>query len=95
MDDKRSHADRSAREHPASEAAAWTILSYLISGPLLYGGLGWMLDLWLGTDFIVAIGLLGGMALSFYVINRRFLAPDPSVSPPPGERHSQPPSSQS
>jgi ATP synthase protein I len=86
MDDAQSEADRSAPEHPAGEAAAWTVLSYLISGPLIYGGLGWLLDQWLGTTFLVAIGLLGGMALSFYVINRRYLKPVVPAQPPSGER---------
>lgn len=85
MDEERSHADRSAPEGPASEAAAWTVLSYLISGPLIYGGLGWLLDLWLGTQFLVAIGLIGGMALSFYVIVRRYVAPGAPATPPSGD----------
>ena len=94
MDNETSHADRSAREGPVGEAAAWTVLSYLISGPLIYGGLGWLLDLWLGTHFIVAIGLVGGMALSFYVINRRYLTPQPPIPSPAGEHRDRPASQQ-
>jgi ATP synthase protein I len=94
MNDERSDADRSAPEHPHSEAAAWTVLSYLISGPLVYGGLGWLLDLWLGTQFFVAIGILGGMALSFYIIVRRYVSPSVPVQPPPGEQPGRPPTSQ-
>lgn len=56
----------------SSESAGWTILSYLISGPLLYGGVGWLLDLWLGTQFLVAVGIVGGMALSLYVVFVRY-----------------------
>jgi F0F1-type ATP synthase assembly protein I len=90
MDNDPSRADRSAREGPVGEAAAWTVLSYLISGPLIYGGLGWLLDLWLGTHFIVAIGLVGGMALSFVVINRRYLSPPPQISSPAGGHRDRP-----
>jgi F0F1-type ATP synthase assembly protein I len=84
MVEKMPRSDRQAQPEPVSEAAAWTILSYLISGPLLYGGLGWLVDKWLGTTFFVVVGLLGGMALSIYVIYRRYvspLAPSPLSAP--------------
>lgn len=64
--------DRFEREGPIGEAAAWTVLSYLISGPLLYGGLGWLLDRWLGTQLFVAVGIVGGMALSLYLVYVRY-----------------------
>jgi len=52
--------------------AAWKAVAYLISGPLIYGGLGWGLDLWLGTTWIVGAGIVGGMALSLYLIWFRY-----------------------
>jgi len=61
-----------APDEPASEIAAWTVLSYLITGPLLYGGLGYLLDRWLGTQFLVGVGLVGGMALSVYLVSVRY-----------------------
>jgi ATP synthase protein I len=70
-----------AQDGPVGEAAAWTVLSYLITGPLLYGGLGWLLDLWLGTQWIVAVGIVGGMALSIYIVYVRYGTPE---SPPRG-----------
>lgn len=73
---------------PLGEAAAWTVLAYLISGPFLYGGLGWLADRWLGTfPVFVLIGVLGGMALALYVVWVRYGAPDrrpPSASPDAG-----------
>ncbi|MBW3084593.1 hypothetical protein KEM60_00781 [Austwickia sp. TVS 96-490-7B] len=51
---------------------ATTILSYLMSGPLVLGGIGWGLDAWLGTNFLVAIGSLTGIAMSIYVIWLRY-----------------------
>jgi F0F1-type ATP synthase assembly protein I len=72
MDDD---AHRSAG--PLGEAAAWTVLAYLISGPLLYGGLGWLADRWLGTDpWLVLLGILGGMAAALYLVWIRYGAPD-------------------
>jgi F0F1-type ATP synthase assembly protein I len=68
----------------AGEAGAWTVLAYLITGPLLYGGLGWLLDRWLGTEPIfVLVGVVGGMALALYVVWVRYGAHDrhpPSAS---------------
>ncbi|AKU19117.1 hypothetical protein VV02_19500 [Luteipulveratus mongoliensis] len=54
------------------EAVAWSVTAYLISGPFLYGGLGLLLDHWLGTQFLVVLGILGGMALSMYLIWFRY-----------------------
>jgi F0F1-type ATP synthase assembly protein I len=72
MDDD---AHRSAG--PLGEAAAWTVLAHLISGPLLYGGLGWLADRWLGTKpLFVLVGILGGMALALYLVWVRYGAHD-------------------
>jgi ATP synthase protein I len=57
---------------PSSEGAGMTVFAYLLSGPLLYGGLGWLLDRWLGTSFITPLGVVGGMALAIYVIAVRY-----------------------
>ena len=48
------------------------VLSYLISGVLLYGGLGWLGDHYFGTRFLVPIGIVAGAAFGVYVIIRRF-----------------------
>ncbi|MCU1538298.1 MAG: hypothetical protein JWP82_2649 [Humibacillus sp.] len=52
--------------------AAWKAVAYLITGPLIYGGIGWGLDHWLGTTWIVGAGIVGGMALSLYLIWFRY-----------------------
>jgi hypothetical protein len=54
------------------ESVMWNAVSYLISGPVLFGGIGWGLDRWLGTSWLVAVGILGGMALSLYLIWFRY-----------------------
>jgi hypothetical protein len=51
---------------------AWRSFAYLLSGPLVYGGLGWLGDRWLGTGFLLPVGLVGGMALSLYLIWFRY-----------------------
>lgn len=51
---------------------ATDVIAYLIAGPVLFGGLGYLVDQWLGTAFLIVLGLLGGMALSMYVIWLRY-----------------------
>ena len=46
-------------------------LSYLISGVLLYGALGWVGDHFLHTNFLLPIGIVVGAALGIYVVIRR------------------------
>jgi ATP synthase protein I len=48
------------------------VLSYLISGVLIYGLLGWLGDHYLGTKFLLPIGIVAGAAFGAYVIIRRF-----------------------
>ena len=39
----------------------WLAFCYLVSGAAVYGLIGWGLDRWLGTSFLVAIGILLGV----------------------------------
>ena len=48
------------------------VLSYLISGVLVYGLLGWVGDHFLGTRFLLPIGIVAGAAFGVYVVIRRF-----------------------
>ncbi len=51
---------------------AMTVLSYLIAGLVIYGGVGWLLDRWLHTTFWLPLGIIVGAAGGVYVIIRRF-----------------------
>jgi ATP synthase protein I len=61
----RRDADRDA-------AAAWSVPAYLLTGMALYGGIGWLLDQWLGTTWLVLVGILAGTALAMYLIWLRY-----------------------
>jgi ATP synthase protein I len=50
----------------------WSIIGTLVAGVLAWGGIGWLLDRWLGTEFLVAVGILVGAAGAFYLIIRRY-----------------------
>ncbi len=49
-----------------------TILGYMISGLMIWGGIGWGLDRWLGTEYFLMGGLLLGMGSALYLIWLRF-----------------------
>lgn len=61
---------------PGDEAAGagqgWTAVSYLVTGILVWGLIGWLVDQWLGTGgAAAAIGSVVGAAGGVYLIVRR------------------------
>ena len=54
------------------ENALWSIVGYLLSGLLIWGGIGWGLDKWLGTAYFLLVGLLLGAGASLYLVWLRF-----------------------
>ena len=50
------------------------VLSYLISGVLFYGALGWVGDHFLGTSFLLPIGIVLGAGLGIYLTIKRLQA---------------------
>jgi F0F1-type ATP synthase assembly protein I len=69
---------------PGSPAEAWTILSHLITGFLVFGLAGVGLDALLGTRWFLLVGLLLGGAASFALIYIRYLYVPPDPLPRPG-----------
>lgn len=58
---------------PQGEAVAWSALGSLLAGPLVWGGVGWLLDTWLGTGRILtAVGVMVGSLTAFYIVYVRF-----------------------
>lgn len=59
--------------HPsAPEEDPWIAHGYLVAGVLAYGGLGFLADRWLGTSFLVVVGILLGATLGIYMTFKRF-----------------------
>ena len=50
----------------------WHAFGYLVSGVLVYGVLGGLADRWLGTSFLVVVGVLAGAGLGLYLTVARF-----------------------
>ena len=47
-------------------------ISILIAGLLLYGGIGWVLDHWLGTRWWTPVGLIVGAGFGIYLVIVKF-----------------------
>ncbi|MGA8209947.1 MAG: hypothetical protein WB441_07645 [Nocardioidaceae bacterium] len=62
------------QQRPSSSAGGdpWHAFGYLVAGVLMYGGLGLLADRWLGTSFLVVIGILLGAGFGIYMTIARF-----------------------
>ncbi len=57
---------------PSPTDTAWLIIGRLIAGVAIYGGIGWLLGLWLGNETLfAAIGVVFGLAASLLLIYYR------------------------
>jgi ATP synthase protein I len=54
------------------ENAMWSIVGYLLSGLLFWGGVGYGLDKWLDKSFFTPVGLLVGISGAIYLVWLRF-----------------------
>src|SRR3712207_2503594 len=52
-------------DRPAGDP--WHAFGYVASGVGVYGALGWLCDQWLGTTFLVAVGILLGACFGIYL----------------------------
>jgi len=60
---------------PQSSGAndGWTMVGYLISGILVFGGIGWLVDRGLHANGIpIAVGAIIGAILSIYLVFKRY-----------------------
>ncbi|EWT02303.1 hypothetical protein N865_06845 [Intrasporangium oryzae NRRL B-24470] len=71
-DVKPDEAEELRRFNSREQDAAWRAVAYMLSGPLIYGGLGALADHWLGTSWLVGVGIVAGMGLSLYLIWFRY-----------------------
>ena len=71
-DTPRSHA-----EDPSGPPTQdpWRAFSYVLTGVVFYGLVGWGLDRWWGTTYLVGIGIVVGAVLGLYLTWRAFGAP--------------------
>lgn len=65
--------DRTPRDTPQGDP--WHAFGSLVSGVFVYGLLGWLVDRWWGTSFMVVVGILAGAGLGIYMTFARFNRP--------------------
>jgi len=74
------HEDSGSSE--SGHGDPWLAFGYLVSGVLMYGLIGWALDQWWDTSFLVVVGILGGAGLGLYMTWARFRGPDADPQDP-------------
>ncbi len=72
--------ERSSSDEPQGDP--WHSFGYITAGVGLYGLIGFLLDRWLGTHFLVAVGIIAGAAFGIYMTWSRFNKPHQPKQPP-------------
>jgi F0F1-type ATP synthase assembly protein I len=62
----------------------WSITGTMLSGIIVWGGVGWLLDRWLETRFFILVGTILGLTVAIYLIVIKYGAVDqpPAVRRP-------------
>ena len=63
----------------------WSVFSYLISGLLAYGGIGWVIGHFTHVSLFFPIGMLVGLAISTGWIVYKYGRPHQQGNPPKGD----------
>jgi ATP synthase protein I len=63
----------------------WSVFSYLISGLLAYGGIGWVIAHFTHVSLFFPIGMLVGLAISTGWIVYKYGRPHQQGNPPKGD----------
>ena len=64
--------EQAPEQRPARESDGWQILSYMLGGMILYGGVGWLVSHWTGIAILFPVGMILGIGLSVAMIIFRF-----------------------
>lgn len=80
---RRAEEGGQVHSHAVGMNEGLRVLSYLIAGVALYGGLGWLADRLLGTGFWLPVGIVLGAASAAYTIIRRFGRVEEPTPPSP------------
>jgi ATP synthase protein I len=58
---------------PGTENPGWTVFSYLLSGMIFYGGVGWVIGHWLvHSALFFPLGMVVGLALGITLVILRY-----------------------
>jgi F0F1-type ATP synthase assembly protein I len=56
----------------------WSITGTMLSGIIVWGGVGLALDRWWGTRFVALIGVLLGLTVAIYLVVVKYGGPPPT-----------------
>jgi F0F1-type ATP synthase assembly protein I len=62
---------------PSGADIGWGITGTMLSGIIVWGGVGLLLDRWLETRFFVLVGTILGLTVAIYLIVVKYGAVDP------------------
>jgi ATP synthase protein I len=66
-DDAETRNRISARASWASSSIGWTMVADILTGTFLFGGIGWLVDRWLGiAPWAMVVGFVGGHGMGIY-----------------------------
>src|SRR3954463_13623987 len=82
--DARPRPDEPAHT-PSGADMGWNITGTMLSGIIVWGGVGWLLDRWLETRFFILVGTLLRLTEDIYLVGGKYGA---GAQPPPGRRPS-------
>ncbi len=74
----------------------WSITGTMLSGIIVWGGVGWLLDRWLETRIFILVGTILGLTVAIYLIVVKYGAVDPPAGgrrptgTTPGRQNSRP-----
>ena len=81
----RAYQADAARDDGLTMGTGWTVFSYLISGMLAYGGIGWVIGHFTHVSLLFPIGMLVGLAISVGWIIYKYGRPHELGNPPKGD----------
>lgn len=55
-------------DHVDDATQGWAVVGSLLSGIIVWGGVGWLLDHWLDTQVFTPVGVIVGAAASIYLV---------------------------
>lgn len=74
---REEQSDRSDHVGRNDANAAWAITGTLLSGIVVWGGVGFLLGRWLGAPFLGLIGILVGVFAALYLVYVKYGKPQP------------------
>jgi len=67
MSQQEPHAAHETPTTLRAQGDPWQAFGYIVGGVGFYGGVGYLLDRWWGTSFLVVVGILAGAVLGIYL----------------------------